>query len=97
MKHHLIHLTILSFLCLKAFAADPMWIWKAGTIASEEANFKTTLTLKAKPAKAPLIITCDNSLNSASMVKKSPLLKIGRRQSGWMLQSSFRLERITCS
>ncbi|MCH1420941.1 MAG: heme-binding protein, partial [Akkermansiaceae bacterium] len=70
MKHHLIHLTILSFLCLKAFAADPMWIWKAGTIASEEANFKTTLTLKAKPAKAPLIITCDNSFKLSINGKK---------------------------
>ena len=70
MKHHLIHLTILSLLCLKAFAADPMWIWKAGTIASEEANFKTTLTLKAKPAKAPLIITCDNSFKLSINGKK---------------------------
>ena len=43
MKHHLIHLTILSFLCLKAFAADPMWIWKAGTIASEEYFVKNCL------------------------------------------------------
>jgi putative heme-binding domain-containing protein len=57
-------------LCLKAFAADPMWIWKAGTIASEEANFKTTLTLKAKPAKAPLIITCDNSFKLSINGKK---------------------------
>lgn len=70
MKHHLIHLTILSLFCLKAFAADPMWIWKAGTIASEEANFKTTLTLKAKPAKAPLIITCDNSFKLSINGKK---------------------------
>ena len=61
MKHHLLHFTILSLFCLRAFAADPMWIWKVGTIASEEANFKTTLTPKGKPAKAPLIITCDNS------------------------------------
>ena len=70
MKHYLILLTILSLLCLKAFAADPMWIWKAGTIASEEANFKTTLTLKAKPAKAPLIITCDNSFKLSINGKK---------------------------
>ena len=70
MKHYLIHLTILSLLCPKAFAADPMWIWKAGTIASEEANFKTTLTLKAKPAKAPLIITCDNSFKLSINGKK---------------------------
>ena len=70
MKHYLIHLTTLSLLCPKAFAADPMWIWKAGTIASEEANFKTTLTLKAKPAKAPLIITCDNSFKLSINGKK---------------------------
>ena len=70
MTHHLIHLTILSLFCLRAFAADPMWIWKAGTIASEEANFKTTLTLKGKPAKAPLIITCDNSFKLSINGKK---------------------------
>ncbi|HBF18004.1 MAG TPA: heme-binding protein, partial [Verrucomicrobiales bacterium] len=70
MKHHLIHFTILSLFCLRAFAADPMWIWKAGTIASEEANFKTTLTLKGKPAKAPLIITCDNSFKLSINGKK---------------------------
>ena len=70
MTHHLIHLTILSLFCLRAFGADPMWIWKAGTIASEEANFKTTLTLKGKPAKAPLIITCDNSFKLSINGKK---------------------------
>ena len=70
MTHHLIHLTILSLFCLRAFAADPMWIWKAGTIASEEANFKTTLTLKGKPARAPLIITCDNSFKLSINGKK---------------------------
>ena len=70
MTHHLIRLTILSLFCLRAFAADPMWIWKAGTIASEEANFKTTLTLKGKPAKAPLIITCDNSFKLSINGKK---------------------------
>lgn len=61
MKHHLIHLITLSLFAIQAFAADPVWIWKKGPIASEEANFKTTLTLKTKPAKAPLLITCDNS------------------------------------
>ncbi len=57
MKHHLIKLIILSLFSLQAFAAEPVWIWKAGTIGDGEANFKTTLTLKTKPAKAPLIIT----------------------------------------
>lgn len=60
MKQHLAHLAIAILFSLKALAAEPMWIWKAGPIASEEANFKTTLTLKKKPAKAPLLITCDN-------------------------------------
>ena len=62
------HMKKLSYICIifigllsmQAFAAKPVWIWKAGNIADEEANFKTTLTLKKKPAKAPLIITCDN-------------------------------------
>ena len=63
MKHSFIQLIILSLFSLQAIAADPIWIWKAGTIGSEEANFKTTLTLKAKPAKAPLLITCDNSFS----------------------------------
>lgn len=61
MKRYLSHLFILSLFCLKASAAEPSWIWKQGPIASEEANFKTTLNLKAKPKKAPLMITCDNS------------------------------------
>ncbi|MBT7960165.1 MAG: hypothetical protein HN759_12625, partial [Akkermansiaceae bacterium] len=43
----------IGLLSIQAFAAKPVWIWKAGKIADEEANFKTTLTLKAKPAKAP--------------------------------------------
>ena len=70
MKHSLIHLIILSLFALQAFAAEPLWIWKAGAIASGEANFKTTLTLKAKPAKAPLIITCDNSFKLSINGKK---------------------------
>tara|TARA_B110000037_G_C17127360_1_gene508831 strand:+ start:6730 stop:9786 length:3057 start_codon:yes stop_codon:yes gene_type:complete len=70
MKHSLIHLTILSLFALQALAAEPLWIWKAGAIASGEANFKTTLTLKAKPAKAPLIITCDNSFKLSINGKK---------------------------
>ena len=70
MKNHLIHLIILSLFSLQAFAAEPIWIWKAGTIASGEANFKTTLTLKAKPAKAPLLITCDNSFKLSINGKK---------------------------
>ena len=70
MKHSLIHLIILSLFALQALAAEPLWIWKAGAIASGEANFKTTLTLKAKPAKAPLIITCDNSFKLSINGKK---------------------------
>ena len=31
---------------MQAFAAKPVWLWKAGNIAAEEANFKTTLPLK---------------------------------------------------
>ena len=61
MKYYLLKLTTLSLFAIHAFAADPVWIWKKGRIASEEANFKTTLMLEAKPAKAPLLITCDNS------------------------------------
>ena len=70
MKRYLIQLFILSLFSLQTFAAEPSWIWKAGAIASEEANFKTTLTLKAKPAKAPLIITCDNSFKISINGKK---------------------------
>ena len=70
MKHHHILLITLSLFSLQAFAAEPVCIWKAGAIANEEANFKTTLTLKAKPAKAPLIITCDNSFKLSINGKK---------------------------
>ena len=79
MRHYLIYLTILSVFSLQAFAAEPMWIWKAGTIASEEANFKTTLTLKAKPTKAPLIITCDNSFELSINGKKVAASKTWER------------------
>lgn len=61
MKYHIIKFIILSIFSLQTFAAEPSWIWKKGKIASEEANFKTTLKLEAKPAKAELLITCDNS------------------------------------
>jgi putative heme-binding domain-containing protein len=65
----------IGLLSIQAFAAKPVWIWKAGKIADEEANFKTTLTLKAKPAKAPLIITCDNvfklSINGKKVTSSS--------------------------
>ena len=70
MKHHLIQFIILSLFSLQSFAAEPLWIWKSGTVGEGEANFKTTLTLKAKPAKAPLIITCDNSFKLSINGKK---------------------------
>ncbi len=70
MKHNLIYLIVLSLFSLQTFAAEPSWIWKSGTVANGEANFKTTLKLKARPKKAPLIITCDNSFKLSINGKK---------------------------
>lgn len=61
MKCHLIQLIALSIFTFQVMASEPSWIWKSSKVASEEANFKTTFKLKAKPKKAPIVITCDNS------------------------------------
>ncbi|MFT5122660.1 MAG: putative heme-binding domain-containing protein [Kiritimatiellia bacterium] len=58
-----IPLLALAFFSLQASAAEPMWIWKAGKITTEKANFKKSFALEALPKKASIKVTCDNSFN----------------------------------
>ena len=46
---------------MQQLAQVPKWIWKKRDVTTEKLNFKKTFKLKAKPNKAFLQATCDNT------------------------------------